>query len=292
MTRLDDLLAPLHQGVWEVVADKESVTEPLDAGWKWSSLNIPTPGTIASYRKGQYHVHETETEWRVHLDRYDPAAHPLMHLIDDAPLLLMIAHTCSTLIHHARSKNDENTRTILEEQQVSWQRQVLIGLSCLSVAVFILLDPLVFFSGIVHYAIPLALVGLGSGIIYSGIRSQGLVPVEGIGQGLCIFAIGVVSWYLPPFIWSTFILVTLAVWSCASAIILISRVAKGRAAVPEGFFSRLVIGILSFILAFFVMEMPAAGAFFLVEVVGVLALLGGFVLVVNGLRLREWMVNR
>jgi uncharacterized membrane protein HdeD (DUF308 family) len=292
MARLDDLLTPLHQGVWEVVADKERVTEPLDTGWKRSSLNIPTTGTIASFRKGQYHVHETETEWRVHLDRYDPATHPLMHLIDDAPLLLMIAYTCNTLIHHVRSQNDEDMRTVLAEQRVSWQRQVLIGLSSLAVAVFILLDPLVFFSGIVHYAIPLALTGLGAGITYSGTLSRGLVSGEGIAQGLCIIALGVVSWYLPPFVWSAIILMVLAVWACSSAVVLLRRVAKGRSAVPEGFISRLVIGILSFVLAFLILKMPTAGAVLLIEVVGVLALLGGFVLIVNGLRLRDWMVNR
>ena len=35
-------------------------------------------------------------EWRVHLDRYDPKVHPLLHLVDDAPLLLMISDTFMT----------------------------------------------------------------------------------------------------------------------------------------------------------------------------------------------------
>ena len=84
--------------MWEVAIPKESVTVPLDAGWKKSALNVPSPGTIASYRKGQYHVHETKDEWKVHLDRYDPDEHPVMHLLDDAPLLLMIGDTFITLI--------------------------------------------------------------------------------------------------------------------------------------------------------------------------------------------------
>jgi hypothetical protein len=69
MTRLDEFLEPLHHGVWEVAVPKDSVTEPLDSGWEKSKINVPSPGTIDSYRKGQYHVHETATEWRVHLDR-------------------------------------------------------------------------------------------------------------------------------------------------------------------------------------------------------------------------------
>jgi hypothetical protein len=65
MTRLDDFLGPLHEGVWEVVVPKDTVTEPPDTGWKKSGINVPSPGTLASYRKGRYHVHETKTEWRV-----------------------------------------------------------------------------------------------------------------------------------------------------------------------------------------------------------------------------------
>jgi len=229
----------------------------------------------------------------VHLDRYDPATHPLLHLIDDAPLLLMIANTCGTLIYHARHHDDGYTRTILAEQQVSWQRQVLLGLSSLLAALFILSDPMRFFSGIVHYIIPLALVGMGTGVIWSGLatRSQGLTDGEGIVQGLCIFCTGAISWYLPPSVWSVIILVILAVWACASAVILLSRVSQGRPAVPEGFTSRLIIGILSLALAVLILETPAAGAFLLVEVLGVIALLVGIVLVVNGLRLRERMIS-
>ncbi|HEU17517.1 MAG TPA: hypothetical protein ENO06_02160, partial [Methanolinea sp.] len=68
-------------------------------------LNIPSPGTIASYRKGLYHVHETTTEWRVHLDRRDPKVHPVWHLIDDAPLLLMIGGTFRALFMDVRARN-------------------------------------------------------------------------------------------------------------------------------------------------------------------------------------------
>jgi hypothetical protein len=75
MTRLDEFLEPLHHGVWEVVVPNDSVTEPLDSGWEKEKINVASPGTIVSYRKGQYHVHETTTEWRVHLDRHDPKLH-------------------------------------------------------------------------------------------------------------------------------------------------------------------------------------------------------------------------
>jgi len=90
MTRLDDFLGPLHQGVWEVVVPKQEVTEPLDESWKKSEINVPSPEMVASYRKGQYHTHETKEEWKTHMDRYDPETSPGMHLVDDAPLVLML----------------------------------------------------------------------------------------------------------------------------------------------------------------------------------------------------------
>ena len=65
--------------------------------------------------EGQYDVHETATEWRVHLDNHDPKYHPLLHLIDDAPLLLMIGDTFVTLVSGTRNKTG-NEQMILEGQ--------------------------------------------------------------------------------------------------------------------------------------------------------------------------------
>ena len=116
MTKIEDYLEPLHNGVWEVEIPKEDVTEPLSDDWKKSPINVPTPGTIASYRNGQYHVHETKTEWMVHLDRYDPKLHPVLHLMDDAPLFLMISETLVMLSSEARGKST-NIESKLKEQE-------------------------------------------------------------------------------------------------------------------------------------------------------------------------------
>src|SRR5512138_2059168 len=102
MTMLDEFLEPLDHGVWEVTVPRGRVTTPLPAAWALSRINVPSPGTLASYRNGRYHAHETATEWRVHLDRYDPKEHPVLHLADDAPLLLMISDTFMTLIMETR----------------------------------------------------------------------------------------------------------------------------------------------------------------------------------------------
>jgi hypothetical protein len=97
MPALMDFLDAIHQGVWEVVVPKEEVTEPVEGLWKKSPVNVRTPETIASFRNGQYHAHETEQDYRVHVDRYDLEKNPVMHLVDDAPLALMIFETLETL---------------------------------------------------------------------------------------------------------------------------------------------------------------------------------------------------
>jgi hypothetical protein len=170
----------LHEGDWEVVVPKESVTGPSD-GWEKPGINVPSPGTIASYRKGQYHVHETKTEWRVHLDRYDPKTHPLLHLVDDAPLLLMIGGTFLTLIMETRSTKDDDTSRILEEQKAGWQVLVMIGISLMFVGFLIIADPLVTFKGIIHIVIPVLVTGLGIVIIRRGLSFG---PVKVVSRGV------------------------------------------------------------------------------------------------------------
>ena len=293
MTRLDDFLSPLHHGVWEVVVKKSSVTEPLDADWKRSTINVPSPGTIASFRKGQYHVHETRTEWRVHLDRYDPKKHPLLHLVDDAPLLLMIADTCGTLITHIRKPSGTGTHHVMEEQRLSWQRQILLGFSIFFAGILIVANPLGFIAGVTHILIPVLLLGFGVVIAWKGFRtrSHGGIDWEGVLQGVTVFCTGIISWYLPLVIWSLAILAVLAVWALASAAILLFQIAKFRTAIPEGFWSRLITGILSLLLVLLIISVPRESVVLMVTILGVIAVLGGIMLIVNGVRLRQWMVD-
>ena len=294
MTRLDDFLVPLHEGVWEVCVAKTSITEPPGPAWKQSALNIPSPGTIASYRNGQYHAHETQDEWKVHLDRYDPKVHPLLHLVDDAPLLLMIAGTVGTLIRHAGTHPGDDTNLIIKEQQLSWQRQVLVGVAVLIAGSRIISDPLGFFSDITRILIPLFLAGLGVVVLAKSLdaRSPGSFYGEGIVQGVCIIGAGIIAGFLPELLWSLVILMVLGVWSCASAVILLARVFKGRTAVPEGFFSRMIIGGCSLLFALLLLVAPKAGVIILTGLLGIIASLAGLVLVINGLRLRDWMKTR
>ena len=290
ITRLDEFLGPLNEGVWEVIVPKESVTEPLDVGWVKSPINVPTPGTIASYRKGQYHCHEQQTEWHVHLDNHDPKAHPYLHLIDDAPLLLMIGDTVVTLIAGTRKKTG-NEKEILEDQKRSWKEQVLVGILLMLVGVFIVANPLLTFAGIMGLLVPLAIVGLGIITSWQGVASRPLRVLPGglLYRGIGIIIAGIIAFLLPLGLWIVVILGILALWMFASAIILFYRARKGRAAIPEGFTSRILIAILSFLFGVFILLNPKSMLQLLLVIVGVIAFLLGLMLLVNGIRLRNRM---
>jgi uncharacterized membrane protein HdeD (DUF308 family) len=271
---------------------KESVTEPLDPGWVKSPINVPSPGTIASYRKGQYHCHEQQTKWHVHLDNHDPKVHPYLHLVDDAPLLLMIGDTAVTLIAGTRKKTGDE-KDILVGQERSWKEQVLVGALLMLVGVFIVSNPLFTFKGIVQFLVPLAIVGLGIVTSWNGIASSPFRVLPGglLYRGIGIIIAGIIAFYLPLGLWVVVLLGILALWMFASAIILLARARKGRAAIPEGFASRILIAVLSLLLGALIFLDPVGILQLLMAIVGVIAFLLGLMLLVNGIRLRKRMIK-
>ena len=176
-------------------SQKKSVTVPLGADWKKSAINVPSPGTIASYRKGQYHIHETADEWKVHLDRYDPEKHPFMHLLDDAPLLLMIGDTFVTLISDIRRNETDDTKAILETQDRQWHLQLLAGLFLALIGFDIAMDPLGAFVGIMSMIIPIAIVILGILTVAEGLPKIKKEPFfDGdLFRGLIVTATGIIA---------------------------------------------------------------------------------------------------
>jgi len=287
---LDDFLEPLHHGVWEVIIPKKSVTQPLDQVWEKSGINIPSPGTIASYRNGQYHVHETLTEWRVHLDNYDPKRHPFLHLIDDAPLLLMIGDTFAALIAGSREKTGDED-TILEGQTNAWQDLVLVGLLLILIGLFIITNPVYTFHGITQILIPLVIIGIGTFTVWKSMRfrSSGSLPKDLLYRGIGIILVGIIAFYLPLAVWVTVILGILALWMLSSGIMLLGRALKGRSAIPEGFVSRVGIAVLSIVLVGLIIINPQDVLALLMVIMGSVALVLGVVLLVNGIRLKRRM---
>lgn len=291
MTGLDDFLEPLSQGVWEVVIPKDMVTEPPGTGWKKSKINVPSPGTLACYRKARFHAHETKTGWRVHLDRYDPEVHPLLHLVDDAPLVLMISDTFMTLIMNTRRSEIKNTDEILKTQRFIWQEQVFSGLVLGPVGLFIVLNPFAFLKNTFELILPLTLICLAVFVLVRAVRMRELERYRAreLYGALGLFCAGILAYILPLALWVVFILAVLSLWMLASAVMLLKRVIQGRHAVPEGFFSRMAIGVISLLSAILLITSPAGTVAFLVTILGTITVLSGITLCINGLRLRAAM---
>lgn len=291
VNELDDFLEPLHQGVWEVAVPKESVEGSPGTGWAKSAINLPTPGTIASYRKGQYHVHETATEWRVHLDRYDPKVHPLLHLVDDAPLVFMISGTLLALIMDTKSALRRETSSLVAEQKAAWQLLLVAGFCMMLIGVLIGIDPLSSFERIVILGVRLSVLCLALVIIAKGLDLRSFRVVSGgrVLLGFGILAVGLTSFSLDlEWVASSFVLI-LALWAFASAVVSLKRTVRGRLDVPEGFYKRLGIGIASLLFAVLILAVPDAVEELLVYAVSAIALLFGFLLVLEGLGFRRRM---
>lgn len=292
MTKLDDFLQPLSQGVWEVEVPKEEVTEPLGDEWLKSDINVPSPETVASYRKGRYHVHETEDEWRVHLDRYDPKKNPLLHLIDDAPLLLMISDTFITLISDIRRKEFKDTKKVLEEQKREWHLLVLGGIFLVMFGFHIIFHPFDTFLGIFSFIIPAVISVLGLVMIFEPFRNRKpeIFTWTDVFRGVGVFFAGIVAFDLPLQLWVTFLMAVLGLWMLASALMLLMRVKKGRSAVPEGFISRMIIALISLPLSVYMFIEPVTIIGILLITLGFITSLIGLLLFVNGIRL--WRVMK
>jgi uncharacterized membrane protein HdeD (DUF308 family) len=267
------------------------VTEPLGEGWERSQINVPTPGTIASYRHGQYHLHETKAEFRVHLDRYDPKKHPLLHLIDDAPLLLMISETFITLISFTREYYRSGTSEQLKEQNAVLRHHLILGPLVIFLGLIFISIPELTFLGITAYLIPGMVLISGALTLKSSLSAR---PFRVINRndligGVWIIGAGLVLSAISPELWGGVILFILSGWMFASSVMLLRRVVKGRKAVPEGFVSRMLIGAVSLVLGIASLIEPAAVLMVFMDVLGALTIIIGGIVTLTGVRLRALM---
>ena len=291
MGSIEEYLQPLHEGIWEISIPKDLVTEPLEAGWTLSRINIPTPGTIASYRNGQYHMHETNTEFRVHLDRHDPVNHPILHLVDDAPLLLMISESFITLISLTRRSAYTSIADQLQQQAAIFRHHLILGTLIIILGAGFLLAPELTFQGITGLVIPAAVFLSGLFTLLNGFRVNppGVTDRNDIISGLVIIGVSVILVFIPPLLWGACILVVIAGWMFASSFMLLKRILHGKHAVPEGFISRLLIGVISLILGVFSLVAPISIFHLYMDILGVLTMIFGGVIVLIGISLRKLM---
>lgn len=291
MGSIEDYLQPLDEGVWEVTIPRDLITEPPGGGWVISPINVPTPGTIASYRKGQYHMHETTSDFKVHLDRYDPSAHPILHLIDDAPLLLMISETFITLISFTRRSSLPPIAERLEQQTAILRHHLIFGTLIIILGTGFILAPDLTFGGITGLVIPGVVLLAGLLTLKGGIsvKPPRVTDRDSVISGIWIIGVSVILGAIPPVLWAVCVLAIIAGWMFASSIMLLKRILHGKRAVPEGFISRLVIGTFSLLLGGFSLLAPVSVFHLFMNTLGVLTMTLGGAITLIGIRLREMM---
>jgi uncharacterized membrane protein HdeD (DUF308 family) len=285
---LDDFLEPLFRGVKEVIVPKPQVTDQLDQEWKQSKINLPSPNMLSSYRKGRLHVHEYEEDYRVHMDRYDPEKHAILHLVDDAPLLLMVWGTVSALSTEARSAARGNKERRFSELKIAFRTRMILGALVIIIGLLLVLFPTYSAEALFSIVLPLIFVGLGAFTIYGGIgmrRERGASAIK-IGTGAVILFLGVWIW----FSWesaATVTLIIVAVWFLGSALLSLSSALKGRRLSSAGFWPKLVMGCLSLALGIATFVAPKGVLSLLMIMLGVIAILAGILLLLDGLGLRR-----
>lgn len=292
MSELDDFLAPLHQGIWEVIVPKGQVSEAQGEDWIKSSVNLPSPDTIASYRKGRYHAHETKSDWRVHMDLYDPDTHPVMHLVDDAPLLLMIAGTVESLWVDAKNTRKMDKKQLLHEQKIAWQLILFAGIFLFLIGCLMIFKNYITAEYFVTIGLPIAMVGFAIFIIFQGIRIRPMnaIAKKNIVVGIIFIMFGILALYSPAFtilLWVLF----LAVWPISTAFVSLKRVRKGKIATPDGFKKRLVIGVVSIILVILFFIAPEQVTILIVGVVAIIIIMMGILLMLKGLGVRSALIT-
>jgi uncharacterized membrane protein HdeD (DUF308 family) len=288
LARLDDFLGPLHQGVWEVIVPRPEVTEPLGPDWKSSALNVPSPETIASYRNGQYHVHETEQDYRVHMDRYNPEKNPLLHLIDDAPFVLMLYDTMDTLVVRAKEAKSADYTERLADQNLTWKMRMATGAGLLLAGLLLLLFALEYPGAFYSVLIPLFVCAFGIILIVAGFRQRARKEYsrKDLVLGGAILCIGLVMFVF----WHFFVILLLAVlalWFFSSATVSLRRVVREKAAIPQGAWITIGMGVGSLVLGILAFLYPVALLKLLVVFLAVLSLLGAILSLIDGYGLRN-----
>ncbi|MDD1708329.1 MAG: DUF308 domain-containing protein [Methanoregulaceae archaeon] len=288
MAKLEDFLGPLHQGVWEVIVPREEVPEPLGEGWKRSALNVPSPETIASYRNGQYHVHETEQEYRVHMDRYDPEKNPVMHLVDDAPLVLMLYDTMDTLVVRAKETKTADYSERLSDQNLTWKMRVATGIGLLVGGMLLLLFAIGYPGIFYAILIPMFICAFGIVLIIAGYRQRARREYsrKDMVIGIVILITGLLMFLFWPF-FIVLLLAVLALWLFSSAYVSLRRVIRDKGSIPQGVWIMIGMGVGSLILGIFAFVNPMDLLRFLILLLAVLTLLGAVFSLLDGFGLRN-----
>lgn len=283
MPDIYDFLSALHQGTWEVVIPKSLLTDPLGPEWKASAINVPSPETVASYRNGQYHIHETKTEYRVHLDRYDPDKNPVLHLIDDAPLVLMIYETIETIYVTGKDTRRKEMKERLLEQQITWRIRMVTGIGFIIGSIILGLMAInqadILFSAIVPGLVSI----FGIFLVATGIIQQERKEhsSKDIVNGLLTIGAGIFMFLFWKFYFAV-LFILLSLWLLSSAYVTITRVFRNKKNIPQGMLLTLGMGIGSLALGIYSLIDPGAFLQILIALLAGIIFLAGFFICLDG----------
>ena len=288
MSDIYEYLSALHQGIWEVVIPKDLLTVPLGPEWKFSPINVPSQETIASYRNGQYHLHETKDEYRVHLDRYDPEKNPILHLIDDAPLVLMILETLQTIYMTARDAKKNPVPDFIKDQRLTWEFRILLGVIMLSISGILVMIALNQDNRLFSILLPSIVFLTGALILahgfFMGKRKEH--SKKDIVNGFLIMIGGIIMALL----WELYLLIILlilAIWFFGSAYVSLKRVIKDKKEIPQGLWLSLAMGVGSLLFGALTIFVPDILLEILVGIMAVIVGIIGFGFLLDGYGLRN-----
>ncbi len=286
MMRLDDFLDPLFEGRREVIVSKSELPDHPGPGWTESTMSVPTPGMIASYRKGPIHVREFSNEYRAHLDRYDPKKHPLLHVIDDAPLLLMLWGTVKALSKEAVDAARGETAERLAALKDTYKSRMLVGTSVLLLGIAMVFFPIENAQLLFRLIIPLGVTLIGVLTIFLALTGRRWGKTLGAGSGALMVGLGVgliAFWQFEALI----ILLVLSAWLIASAVLSLGEYLHLVGGPRKARRGLLGIGLLSLVIGVAILFVPASTLPLLMSALGIVVLLTGASMIMTAFGLRR-----
>ncbi|MCU0861319.1 MAG: DUF308 domain-containing protein [Methanomassiliicoccales archaeon] len=227
------------------------------------------------------------------MDLYDPEHHPVMHLVDDAPLLLMLSGSVESLWVDAKNTRKMDYAQLMHEQKVAWQLILLAGICLLVLGGLILAKLFYVFSYLLEYGLPLAIIGFAIFIIFQGIRTRPLnaVAKKNVIVGAIFIALGLLAFAFPAFT-IILLIMLIAIWPISSAVVSLKRVRQGKLATPDGFTKRLAIGVGSLILAVLAIFFPVDITLLILIVVAGIVIFIGVILMIKAMGIRNALLEQ
>jgi uncharacterized membrane protein HdeD (DUF308 family) len=199
----------------------------------------------------------------------------------------MIGETTYMLFSEARGRST-NLNDKIKNQERFLKNGLIIGFFVILLGLSFIIAPEFLYTSIIGVIIPVIVIVVG---LVSIVKAFNWHPVrisdrKDLRNGGIMVLVAIILWAFPILFWSLILLLILGVWMLLSAIMLLNRVRKGKSAVPEGFYSRLAIAVISLILVVAMFFAPVAILKIFMIIAGVIIILIGCILISATLKLR------